>query len=106
MFVNFLTQTFKSESELELAGLRWTALKDKYLPILYAKGLTRSASMRVANKQGKFQMAYIYEYESEAAMKECLPIWREIDDIETSSMPVIYNRYRGTIIDDDQRESE
>jgi len=105
MFVNFLTQTFKSESELELAGLRWTALKDKYLPILYAKGMTRSASMRVENKQGKFQMAYIYEYESVAAMKECLPIWREIDDIETSSMPVIYNRYRGTIIDDDQRDS-
>ena len=55
-----LTQTFKSASEHELAGHRWTAIKDKHLRILvyldHPFGVTPSDVSLIISK--RYQMSF------------------------------------------------
>ena len=39
----------------------------------------RYSITRIWNKQGQFQLGHIFEYKNEQAMKDCLPIWNDIE---------------------------
>ena len=47
--INYTTQDFQTEKDLELNDYRWNQIKDKYLPKLKENGLLRMVSMRIWN---------------------------------------------------------
>ncbi len=49
--INYTTQDFVSEKELELKLLRWNNIKDKYLPKLKANGILRMVTTKVGIKK-------------------------------------------------------
>lgn len=51
MLINFTTQDFMSEKELELASLRWDKVKASYYKRLKELGLLRIVSLRIWNKE-------------------------------------------------------
>ena len=48
--INYTTQDFVSEKELELKLFRWNNVKDKYLPKLKANGILRMVTTKVGIK--------------------------------------------------------
>ena len=49
--INFTTQDFVSEKELELKLYRWDKVKDKYIPKLKVNGLLRVVTTKIWNKE-------------------------------------------------------
>ena len=49
--INYTTQDFVSEKELELKLFRWNNIKDKYLPKLKANGILRIVTTRFGIKK-------------------------------------------------------
>ena len=47
--INYTTQDFVSEKELELKLFRWKNIKDKYLPKLKANAILRIVTTKVWN---------------------------------------------------------
>ena len=86
--INYTTQDFVSEKELELKLFRWNNIKDKYLPKLKANGILRIVTTKVWNKEGVSRLGHLFEYEDEKAYRACQAI------IEKKIMPkakVSYN---------------
>ena len=86
--INFTTQDFVSEKELELKLYRWEKVKDKYIPKLKASGLLRVVTTKIWNKEGISRLGHLFEYEDEKAYRACQEI------IEKKIMPkakVSYN---------------
>ena len=54
--INYTTQDFVSEKELELKLFRWNNVKDKYLPKLKANGILRMVTTKVWNKKRYLQI--------------------------------------------------
>ena len=52
MLINFTTQDFISEKELELASLRWDKVKESYYKRLKELGLLRFVSLRICLYSG------------------------------------------------------
>ena len=98
--INFTTQDFMSEKELELANLRWDQVKDTYFKKFKELGLIRCVSLRIWNKENIARMGFIFEYRDEKAFKACLPIWKEIDAKESEDMIIKVVSNRGIIIED------
>ena len=69
--INFTTQDFVSEKELELKLYRWDKVKDKYIPKLRANGLLRVVTTKIWNKEGAFRVGILFEYKGEKAYKDC-----------------------------------
>ena len=99
LFINITIQTFTSENELELSLLKWDSVKDKFMSRLDGNGLTRYSITRIWNKKGQFQLGHIFEYKNEQAMKDCLPIWNDIEREFKDSIPNIAVGYRGIVLD-------
>ena len=99
LLINITIQSFKSENELELSLLKWNSVKDKFMPRLDRKGLQRYSITRIWNKKGQFQLGHIFEYKDEQAMKECLPIWKDIEQEFKEKIPNIAVGYRGILLD-------
>ena len=99
LLINITIQSFKSENELELSLLKWDSVKDKFMPRLDRKGLQRYSITRIWNKKGQFQLGHIFEYKDEQAMKECLPIWKDIEQEFKEKIPNIAVGYRGILLD-------
>ena len=99
MFVNLTVQSFPSENEMELNIMRWDAVKDKYMSRFAELGLERYTCTRVWNKVEKFQLAYVFEYKDEQAMKNCLPLWKEIEKEFQEKITNMTVAYRGIVID-------
>ena len=98
--INFTTQDFTSEKELELASLRWDHVKDSYYKRLKEKGLLRFVSLRIWNKENVSRLGFIFEYKDEEAFKACLPIWKEIDAMESQDMIIKTFSNRGIVLED------
>ena len=60
--INFTTQDFMSEKELELASLRWDQVKDSYYKRLKKLGLLRFVSLRIWNKENISRLGFVFEY--------------------------------------------
>ena len=89
----------RSENELELSLVKWDAVKDKFMPRLDRNGLMRLLITRIWNKKGQFQLGHIFEYKDEQAMKDCLPIWDDIERQFKDKIPNIAVGYRGILLD-------
>lgn len=98
--INYTTQDFASERDMELNDFRWEKRKSDFLPRFKNNGLLRIVSLRIWNKEGKYRMGYIFEYEDENAFKKCKPIWEELDALEAKDMAIKVNSDRGIVTDD------
>ena len=99
LLINITIQSFKSENELELSLLKWDSVKEKFMPRLDRNGLTRYSITRIWNKKDQFQLGHIFEYKNERAMKDCLPIWNDIEREFKDKIPNIAVGYRGILLD-------
>ena len=99
LLINITIQSFKSENELELSLVKWDAVKDQFMPRLDRNGLMRYSITRIWNKTGQFQLGHIFEYKNEQAMKDCLPIWNDIERQFKDKIPNIAVGYRGILLD-------
>ena len=77
--INYTTQDFVSEKELELKLFRQNNVKDKYLPKLKANGILRMVTTKVWNKEGVSRLGHLFEYEDDRAYQKCQPIFQEIE---------------------------
>ena len=73
--------------------------KEKCMPRLDWDGLKRYSITRIWNKKDQFQLGHIFEYKNEQAMKECLPIWKDIEQEFKEKIPNIAVGYRGILLD-------
>ena len=99
MLVNITIQTFKTENELELSLSKWDSVKDKFMPLFKERGLKRYSITRIWNKKEQFQLGHIFEYKNEQAMKNCLPVWNDIERQFKDKIPNIAVGYRGILLD-------
>ena len=104
VLINITIQSFKSENELELSLVKWDSVKEKFMPRLDRNGLTRYSITRIWNKKDQYQLGHIFEYKNEQAMKDCLPIWNDIEREFKDKIPNIAVGYRGILLD--QHESK
>ena len=100
MLINFTTQDFISEKELELASLRWDKVKASYYKRLKELGLLRIVSLRIWNKENVARLGFVFEYKDEKAFKACLPVWKEVDAIESEDMVIKTFTNRGIVLED------
>ena len=77
--INYTTQDFVSEKELELKLFRWNNVKDKYLPKLKAKSILKIVTKKAWNKEGVSRLGHLFEYEDDKAFQKCQPIFQEIE---------------------------
>ena len=100
MLINFTTQDFMSEKELELASLRWDKVKASYYKRLKELGLLRIVSLRIWNKENVARLGFVFEYKDEKAFKAWLPGWKEVDAMESEDMVMKTFTNRGIVLED------
>ena len=98
--INFTTQDFVSEKELELKLYRWDIVKDKYIPKLKANGLLRVVTTKIWNKEGISRLGHLFEYEDEKAYKKCQPIFEVIERKEKEDQLIKVFANRGIILEE------
>ena len=98
--INFTTQDFVSEKELELKLYRWDKVKDTYIPKLKANGLLRVVTTKIWNKEGISRLGHLFEYEDEKSYKKCQPIFEEIERKEKEDQLIKVFANRGIILEE------
>ena len=69
------------------------------MPRFREAGVTRYPCTRVLNRQGQYQLAFVFEYRDKEAMDECLPMWKEIGKEWKQKIENVTIGYRGVLID-------
>ena len=98
--INYTTQDFVSEKELELKLFRWNNIKDKYLSKLKANGLLRMVTTKVWNKEGVSRLGHLFEYEDDKAYQKCQPIFQEIERNEKEDQLIKVFGNRGVVLEE------
>ena len=98
--INYTTQDFVSEKELELKLFRWNNIKDKNLPKLKANGILRIVSKKVWNKEGVSRLGHLFEYEDDKAYQNCQPIFQEIEKNEKKDQLIKVFGNRGVVLEE------
>ena len=98
--INYTTQDFVSEKELELKLFRWNNIKDKYIAKLKANGILRMVTTKVWNKEGVSRLGYLFEYEDDKAYQKCQPIFQEIERIEKEDQLIKNFGNRGVVLEE------
>ena len=98
--INYTTQDFVSEKELELKLFRWNNIKDNYIPKLKANGILRMVTTKVWNKEGVSRLGYLFEYEDDKAYQKCQPIFQEIERIEKEDQLIKNFGNRGVVLEE------
>ena len=98
--INYTTQDFVSEKELELKLFRWNNIKDKYLSKLKANGILRIVTTKVWNKEGVSRLGHLFEYEDDKAYQKCQPIFQEIERNEKKDQLIKVFGNRGVVIEE------
>ena len=98
--INYTTQDFMSEKELELKLFRWNKIKDKYLPKLKANGILRIVTTKVWNKEGVSRLGHLFEYEDDKAYQKCQPIFQEIERNEKKDQLIKVFGNRGVVLEE------
>ena len=98
--INYTTQDFVSEKELELKLLRWNTVKDKYLPKLKANGILRIVTTKVWNKEVVSRLGHLFEYEDDKAYQKCQPIFQEIERNEKEDQLIRVFGNRGVMLEE------
>ena len=74
--INYTTQDFVSEKELELKLFRRNNIKDKYLPKLKANRILSVFTTKLWNKEGVSRLGHLFEYEDDKAYQKCQLIFQ------------------------------
>ena len=98
--INYTTQDFVSEKELELKLFRWNNVKDNYLPKLKANGILRMVTTKVLNKEGISRLGHLFEYEDDKAYQKCQPIFQEIERNEKEDQLIKVFGNRGVVLEE------
>ena len=98
--INYTTQDFVSEKELELKLFRWNNIKDKYLQKLKANGILRIVTTKVWNKEGVSRLGHLFEYEDDKAYQKCQPIFQEIERNEKKDQLIKVFGNRGVVLEE------
>ena len=98
--INYTTQDFVSEKELELKLFRWNNIKDKYLLKLKANGILRMVTTKVWNKEGVSRLGYLFEYEDDKGYQKCQPIFQEIERNEKEDQLIKVFGNRGVVLEE------
>ena len=98
--INYTTQDFVSEKELELKLFRQNNIKDKYLPKLKANGILRIVTTKVWNKEGVSRLGHLFEYEDDKAYQKCQPIFQEIERNEKKDQLIKVFGNRGVVLEE------
>ena len=98
--INYTTQDFVSEKELELKLFRWNNIKDKYLSRLKANGNLRIVTTKVWNKEGVSRLGHLFEYEDDKAYQKCQPIFQEIERNEKEDQLIKVFGNRGVVLEE------
>ena len=98
--INFTTQDFVSEKELELKLYRWDKVKDKYIPKLKANGLLRVVTTKIQNKEGISRLGHLFEYEDEKAYKKRQPFFEKIERKEKEHQLIKVFANKGIILEE------
>ena len=67
--INYTTQDFILEKELEFKLVRWNNIKQKYLQNLKANGIVRIIITKVQKKEGVSRLGHLFEYEDDKHIK-------------------------------------
>ena len=94
-FTNVTLQTFASEGDMALVDQRWEKDGPAYLKRLSEKGLLSFERVQIWNKDSKLMRFIIFRYESADAIKNCAPIWEEIEKTNFKNAGVKVIAYRG-----------
>ena len=94
-FTNVTLQTFASEGDMALVDQRWEKYGPAYLKRLSEKGLLSFERVQIWNKDSKVMRFIIFRYESADAIKNCMPIWEEIEKTNFKNVGVKVIAYRG-----------
>ena len=57
-------------------------------------------SLRIWNKENIARLGFVFEYRDEKAFKTCLPVWKEIDVMESEDMIIKIVSNRGIVLED------
>ena len=98
--INYTTQAFFSEKELELKLFRWNNIKDKYLTKLKANGILRMVTTTVWNKEGVSRLGHLFEYEVDEVYKNYQPIFQEIKRNEKEDQLIEVFGNRGMVLEE------
>ena len=98
--INYTTQDFVSEKELELKLFIWNNIKDSQLPKLKANGILRMVTTKVWNKEGVSRLGHLFEYEDDKAYQKCQPIFQEIERIEKEDQLIKNFGNRGVVLEE------
>ena len=98
--INYTTQDFISEIELELKLFRQNNIKDKYLSKLEANGILIMVATTVWNKEGVSRLGHLFEYEDDKAYQKCQPIFQEIERNEKEDQLIKVFGNRGVVLEE------
>ena len=98
--INFNTQNFVSEKEVELKLYRWEKVKIEYIAKLKAKRLPREDTTKTWNIDGIGILGHLFEYEDEKAYKKCKPIFEEIEKKEKEDQLIKVFADRGIVLEE------
>ncbi len=96
--INYTTQDFVSEKELELKLFRLNKIKDKYLPKLKANAILRMVTKKVWNKEGVSRLGHLFEYEDDKEYQKCKPIFQKIERNEKEDQLIKVFGNRGVVL--------
>ena len=98
--INYTTQDFQTEKDLELNDFRWNKIKDKYLPKLKENGILRMVTTKVWNKEGVSRLGHLFEYEDDKAYQKCQPIFQETERNEKKDQLIKVFGNRGVVLEE------
>ena len=78
-FTNVTLQTFASEGDMALVDQRWEKYGPNFLKRLSENGLLSFERVQIWNKDSKLMRFIIFRYKSADGVKNCAPIWEEIE---------------------------
>ena len=98
-FTNVTLQTFASEGDMALIDQRWEKHGPGFIKRLSEKGLLSYERAQVWNKDSKLMRFVIFRYQSADAIKQCTPIWKEVEKTIFENAGVKVIAYRGISIE-------
>lgn len=99
LFTNFSIRTFSSDADAALFDKRWNSVGTVYLKRLGEKGLLSDETAKIWNKETSLMSFVVFVYGSAKAVKNCLPIWEEIEKAIFPDINIKITAYRGVTME-------
>ncbi len=103
-FTNVSVQKFASEGDLALFERNWSEHREPVLGKLGDKVPVGFTAHQVWNQDENLTRMYIFEYESQEAVKACLPVWKELETAIFGGIAMKLTAYRGVTVESWKRD--